>query len=333
MKEQTGRAHTLMTATTLEQNPADEGVAGGDVSRDVPLSTVLVGIPCYNEEVAIGSLVLRAFRHAGKVVVLDDGSTDKTAEVARLAGADVLVHDVNLGKGAALRDIFKYALQRDVDIVVILDGDGQHNPDDIPKLVKPLLLDEADIVNGSRYLNSENRSTPRYRRFGQLFLDKFTRLGLSGDVAVTDTQSGFRAFSTKTIPYFKFTTNELAIDSEMLLDAANAKLRIKEVDVGVRYDVGRSSKHPVSHGFQVMMGVLRNIEFKRPLTVFTAPGLMLIFIGAGLGVYVYEMYLTIGHVPNGPAILTLLFTLVGTFMAFTGIILHSVAALIESTSR
>ena len=317
----------------MEANLLHEGAANLDMSRDTAPTTVMVGIPCYNEEVAIGSLVLRAFRYADKVVVLDDGSTDKTAEVARLAGAEVLVHDVNLGKGAALRDLSRYATEGDVDVLVILDGDGQHNPDDIPKLVEPLLFDEADIVNGSRYLNGENKDTPRYRRFGQIFLDRFTRLGLSKDITVTDTQSGFRAFSAKIIPYFKFGTNELAIDSEMLLDAANANLRIKEVDVGVRYDVGRSSKHPLRHGLQVMMGVLRNIEFKRPLVVFTAPGLILICVGAGLGVYAYEVYLLMGRVPNGPAILTLLFTLVGTFMAFTGIILHSVAALIESTGR
>ena len=318
-----------MTSTRLEGNSAYEGVASGDVSRDTTLSTVMVGIPCYNEEVAIGSLVLRAFRYADKVVVLDDGSTDKTSEIARLAGADVLVHGFNLGKGAALRDLFNYAKQCDVDIVVILDGDGQHNPDDIPKLVKPLLLDEADIVNGSRYLNGKSKNTPRYRRFGQVFLDTFTRLGLGEDMAVTDTQSGFRAFSAKTIPCFKFGTNELAIDSEMLLDAANAKLRIKEVDVGVRYDVGRSSKHPLSHGLQVVMGVLRNIEFKRPLIVFTVPGFILIAVGAAFGVYAYNVFLIMGRVPNGPAILTLLFTLTGVFMAFTGIILHSVAALIN----
>ncbi len=95
-----------------------------------------------------------------RVVVLDDGSTDKTAEVARLAGADVLVHSANYGKGVAVRDLFKYATHCGVDILVILDGDGQHNPDDIPKLIRPLMLDEADIVNGSRYLNGAWQRDP-----------------------------------------------------------------------------------------------------------------------------------------------------------------------------
>src|SRR5665811_1250177 len=115
-----------MTLERLEQNSPKSGVQN-DESRDSDLLTVMVGIPCYNEEVAIGSLVVRASQYADKVVVLDDGSTDKTAEVARLTGAEVLVHDTNLGKGAALRDLFAYATQYDVDVLVIIDGDGQHN--------------------------------------------------------------------------------------------------------------------------------------------------------------------------------------------------------------
>jgi glycosyltransferase involved in cell wall biosynthesis len=318
-----------MTSARLEQTSPKRRVQN-DGSRDADLLTVMVGIPCYNEEVAIGSLVVRASQYADRVVVLDDGSTDKTAEVARLAGADVLVHSANCGKGAALRDLFKYATQYSVDILVILDGDGQHDPDDIPKLVQPLMRDEADIVNGSRYLNGGRRETPRYRRFGQVVLDKFTRLGFSRDVNVTDTQSGFRAFSMKAARVFKFGTEQMAIDSEMLMDASKAGLRIKEVDVNVRYDVGHSSAHPVTHGLQVLVEVLRNIEFKKPLLAFTVPGLIFIGIGIALAVYAVQGFYAWGRIPNGPAILMLLLVIVGTFMALTGIILHSMASLTES---
>jgi glycosyltransferase involved in cell wall biosynthesis len=318
-----------MVSERLEQNSPKSGVKD-DGLRDSDLLTVMVGIPCYNEEVAIGSLVVRASQYADRVVVLDDGSTDKTAEVARLAGADVLVHSTNSGKGAALRDLFTYATQCGVDILVILDGDGQHNPDDIPKLIRPLMLDEADIVNGSRYLNGHGSETPHYRRFGQVVLDKFTRLGLSRDVNVTDTQSGFRAFSMKSARTFKFGTDQLAIDSEMLMDAAKGQLRIKEVDINVRYDVGHSSKHPIAHGMEVLVGVLRNIEFKKPLLAFTVPGLIFIGIGVALAAYAVQSFYEWGRVPNGPAILMLLVVIVGTFMTLTGIILHSMASLTES---
>jgi glycosyltransferase involved in cell wall biosynthesis len=289
----------------------------------------MVGIPSYNEEIAIGSLVLRASQYADKVVVLDDGSADRTADVARLAGAEVVQHDNNLGKGAALRDLFAYATQCDVDVLVIIDGDGQHNPDDIPLLVSPVVSGEADFVIGSRYLTGKS-DTPSYRRFGQLVLDKFTRVGSRRDLPVTDTQSGFRAFSMKTAHIFKFTSNKLGIESEMLMDAAKAQVRIKEVDVSVRYDVGRSSTNPMAHGLEVLVGVLRNIEFNKPLLAFTAPGFLLIGIGLALAAYVVRGFYSYGRVPNGPAILMLLVIIVGTFMILTGIILHSMAGLTES---
>jgi hypothetical protein len=136
----------------------------------------------------------------------------------------------------------------------------------------------------------------------------------------------------KSADVFRFSSDQLAIDSEMIMDAAKARLRIKEVDIGVRYDVGTSSKHPVAHGMQVFMGVLRNIEFKKPLLAFTVPGLIFIATGVALAVYVVQGFYLWGHVPNGPAILMLLFTLVGTFLALTGIILDSMASLIQSLS-
>jgi len=322
-----------MASTELQQDLQDVKAAREASPATTHLLTVIVGIPCYNEEVAIGSLVLRASQYADKVVVIDDGSTDKTTEVARLAGAEVIVQEANKGKGAALREFFKYASQQRADIIVILDGDGQHDPDDIPKLLAPLLSDEADVVNGSRYLDGNGHNTPRYRRFGQVVLDKFTRLALNKDLDITDTQSGFRAFSIKAVPYFRFNSNRLAIDSEMLMDAARAQLRIAEVGVTVRYDVGRPSMHPVRHGVQVLTGVFRNAEFKNPLLAFTAPGACLIAAGLAVGVYIINDFLKFGKVVFGPAMLMILLTVVGTLMAVTGILLHSVSSLTLSTEE
>jgi glycosyltransferase involved in cell wall biosynthesis len=322
-----------MASTKLRRNLQGRVTLKDDAAARADLSRVLVGIPCYNEEVAIGSIILRASQYADEVVVIDDGSDDKTVEVARLAGAHVLVHDENLGKGAALRSFFQYAMRSGADVVVIIDGDGQHNPDDIPKLIKPILLDEADVVNGSRYVRGITKDTPRYRRFGQVFLDRVTHWGLSDDIAITDSQSGFRAFSMKSIPFFKFSSDELAIDSEMLIDASKAKLRIQEVGVEVRYDVGRSSKNPVSHGVQVLVGVMRNIEFQKPLLVFTVPGAILIILGLVMGAYVTEIFLRWNKVVYGPTMLTILLTVVGTLMLVTGILLHSLSSLSVSSDR
>ncbi len=175
-------------------------------------------LPAFNEEVAIGSVVLETKRYANRVIVIDDGSSDRTAEVATLAGAEVIRHEVNMGKGAALKTGFDAVIDlqdeayrhlsgntglksgvesqngpgREQEVIVTIDTDGQHNPADIPKLVEPILKGEADMVNGSRYINGNRKDTPLYRRLGQIVLDKATNL--DSGLNVTDSQSGFRAF-------------------------------------------------------------------------------------------------------------------------------------------
>lgn len=233
------------------------------------MTKITVILPAYNEEVSIGSIVIGAKKHADNVIVIDDGSNDNTAEIAELAGANVIKHSSNQGKGAALKTGFKSV--GDTDIIVTMDSDGQHKPEDIKKLVSPIENGEADVVNGSRYLNRKKSDTPAYRRIGQTVLDKATNVGSGLDV--TDSQSGFRAFASHTIPAFRFSSSNFGIESEMLMDASNAGLRIKEVEIGVRYDVNSSTKGPVSHGLEVLMKIINEIEFKRPLYYFTLPGI------------------------------------------------------------
>ena len=192
-------------------------------------------LPAFNEEISIGSIVLRTREHAGRVIVVDDGSTDHTVEIARSAGAEVISHPRNLGKGAALKTGFELARQNGAKIIVTMDSDGQHDPSEIPKLAAPIISGEADMVIGNRYMNGNGKNTPFYRRLGQKILD--TASNLNTGLNVTDTQSGFRAFARHTLSSFRFNSNGLAIESEMLMDAANAGLKIKEVEIGVRYDV------------------------------------------------------------------------------------------------
>ena len=153
---------------------------------------VVVVIPCYNEVISIGSLVLRSQHYTDHIVVIDDGSNDKTTEVARLAGARVIRHKVNRGKGASIKTAFSYAKAAGADILVLLDGDGQHNPDEIPLLIEPILKGEADIVNGSRFLAKAEHNVPKYRRIGQEFLTFLTNS--ASRQKLTDSQNGFRAF-------------------------------------------------------------------------------------------------------------------------------------------
>lgn len=296
------------------------------------MAKVTVIIPAYNEEISIGSVVLSAKKFADTVIVVDDGSQDRTSKIAELAGAKVIKHHFNEGKGAALRTGFKAIKNTDFgaqnsDIIVTMDSDGQHNPEEIPKLIKPIENREADIVNGSRYIKGREKNTPIYRRFGQTVLDKATNVG-SG-IPITDSQSGFRAFTASTIPYFRFSCIDFGIESEMLIDASNAGLKIKEVEIGVRYDVDGSTKNPLFHGLEVLVKILNDIEFQRPLVYFTLPGGIIIIIGLMLGLAFFRDYVTGLSTNLAATIIAILFTLGGAFLALTGIILDSMARMIN----
>jgi glycosyltransferase involved in cell wall biosynthesis len=288
-------------------------------------------LPAYNEEVSIGSMVLHARQHADHVVVIDDGSEDRTYEMAKLAGAEVIRHPKNLGKGMALRTGFEHAGKNGCSVVITMDSDGQHDPDDIQKLISPILNGEADIVNGSRYMNGNEDNTPFYRRIGQNILDKATNL--NSGLQITDTQSGFRSFARHTLPAFRFKSNGLAIESEMLMDAANAGFRIKEVEIGVRYDVGSSSENPIKHGLKVLANVIHDMELNRPLYYFTLPGAILSIIGLAMGFSFLKKFYDGGSLYFGPTLLMILFVLIGTFMIFTGIILDTMSKLINEKKR
>lgn len=286
-------------------------------------------LPAFNEEVSIGSVVLRTRRYADRVIVVDDGSSDRTADVAELAGAEVIRHPENRGKGAALKTGFE-SLNGE-SVVVTMDTDGQHDPSDLPKLVEPILNGEADMVNGSRYINGNKKDTPFYRRMGQQVLDKATNL--NSGLSITDSQSGFRAFAAFTKEAFRFNQSGLAIESEMLVDAANAGLRIKEVEIGVRYDVDGSSENPVSHGVKILVKVLHDIELNRPLYYFTAPGIVMCIVGIGMGLDFLRTFYHGGGLQFGPTLLMILLTLVGSFITFTGIILHTISRMISESNR
>ena len=291
------------------------------------MTHIAVILPAYNEEVAIGSMLLRTKQFADRVILVDDGSTDRTSEVARLAGFEVIRHPINMGKGAALRTGFEAA--DGADVIVTMDADGQHDPGDIPKLTGAILAGEADVVNGSRYLNGNGKSTPAYRRLGQSVLDKATNL--NSGLNITDTQSGFRAFAGGVIPSFRFSQKGFGIESEMLADVANAGLRIKEVEVGVRYDVDCSTEHPVSHGVRVLVRVLHDMELNRPLYYFTVPGMVIGGIGTFMGLSFLRTFYHGGSLMFGPTLLMIMLFMVGTFMSFTGIILHSMSRLINES--
>lgn len=242
---------------------------------------IVVLIPAYNEELTIGSVVLQARRHANLVLVINDGSKDRTSEVARAAGAEVIDCLKNGGKASALRIGFNALKERDFDVVVMMDGDGQHDVRDINTLIVPILENEADLAIGSRFLKKDN-SIPVYRQVGQRILNRMTNIGSSKKV--TDTQSGFRALNRKALLNMNFQSNGYAVEQDMIIHCSDYELRITEVPISVRYDVPNGHKQgSLRMGMALLNSVVSTIGYKRPLLLFGVPGFVFFIAGLIIG--------------------------------------------------
>lgn len=311
-------AETGLTDSTWTESG---GIAALDMRRDAgPLAhNVVAVIPAYNEERFIASVVITASQHARHVIVVNDGSSDRTALLANLAGAEVVDLPQNVGKGRALTAGFERAWRLDPDVVVMLDGDAQHDPAEIPRVVAPVLEGEADVVIGSRFLQS-NSGIPRWRRFGQHVLTRLSNIG-SG-LKTTDSQSGFRAFSPAAFYTLEFHSRGLAMESEMQFLLQGTPLRVTEVPISVQYLDG-NKRNPVVHGLQVLDTVLNLVARRRPLLFIGVPGLLLTVAGLALSVSVLEVVDTHQVVPYGRVAVSAILVIIGLLLGVSAVILNS----------
>lgn len=244
--------------------------------RTGSLKNVVIALPAYNEEKHIADVVTGALQHANTVLVVDDGSTDKTAEVAEEAGAIVIKHPSNQGYGAALKTIFSISRKMDAEALVTIDADGQHNPSDIKNLIKKL-ESGADVVIGSRFLEISS-TIPIYRRFGMKLLDLLTTA--AGVNKITDSQSGFRAYNKKAIQDLHLSSKGMSAGSEILIQISERNLNIKEIPINVRYDIDDTSTHnPVVHGISVFTDIFGQINYKHPIVILDIPAAFIAMIG------------------------------------------------------
>jgi len=279
---------------------------------------ILAGIAAYNEARYIGSIVLQARQYVDEVIVVDDGSTDNTARVAELAGATVIHHTENRGKGAAIQSILAEAKKRNSETLVLLDADAQHDPNEIPILTKPI-SEGFDLVIGSR--EAQDDKTPRYRRIGKKVISRSTRL--ASKTNIFDSESGFRALSPKAINDLELKAHGFAIESEMITLAADKNLKITEVPISNIYTKDGSTLNPVRHGIDVLSRIIVMISQRRPLFFFGLAGGILLVIGLIIGIRVINIASATGSLAMGSAVLTTLLVIAGILSIFTGIILNA----------
>jgi len=283
---------------------------------------IVAVIPAYNEERSIAKVVLRTRQKVDRVIVVDDGSTDATGEIGEALGATVIRHPKNLGYGAAMRTAFEAAKELNATTMVMLDADGQHDPKEIPLLLKKI-EEGFDIVIGSRL--SGKAKIPRYRRYGIAVLNFAMR---GAHVNVTDSQSGYRAYSRKALDQIHPTKNGMSAGVEILLQARNYGLRICEVPIKCDYSVDKPfSRNPLSHGFGVLMSILRHVELSRPLFFFGLIGVCLLTAGMAVAAWVLGIFGATGRLPFGPTLLMILLVILAIFTLYTAIILHSLSTL------
>lgn len=212
---------------------------------------ILVGIPAYNKQYPVCGVIHAVEEYVDEIIVADDGSTDNTSKLAKRAGAVVLRHEKNQGKTAAVQTIIKEAIKRDADVLVLLDPDGQHDPDEIPVLLKPVIEDGYDLATGSRK-RKESKSKgkrPFIRPLGQFVL----KIGLGTIIRkrYSDPECGFRALSRRAMEIMEFKGKFFSVEAEMIYLAEKHGLKTIEVPITEIYVEDGSTLNPWRHGFGV----------------------------------------------------------------------------------
>ena len=294
-----------------------------------PDASIVIGIPCYNEASAIAKIILQLKSITDEIIVCDDGSIDMTGEIAHALGCKVITHTRNVGKGAALRDLFLAAREKRCDVFVTIDGDGQHEVKDIPRLVSAVLDGNCDIAIGSRFEHpNDTEDMPAYRMMGSRILNSIVRR--TSNVTVKDTQSGLRAYNKNALSRITPGEEGLAVDTEILALAASKGMKIQEYAAKIRYEgLETSSQNPVNHSIEVIGGTIKFVSLRHPLKFYGIPATALFFLSVVLGTYTTLSFANTGHLPFGPALLTVSAFIVSVILGAVAVILYSLTTLLR----
>ncbi len=288
---------------------------------------IIVGIPAFNEEKNIAAIITKLADITDTIIVCNDGSSDLTSDIAEKMGAFVINHEKNLGYGAAIRSIFLKAKELDGDILVTFDADGQHRIEDIEKVTKPIIDQEVDLVIGSRFLDESEKEVPRYRKVGIKVITKITNASIKKQL--TDSQSGFRAYSKKVLNELNPSELGMGISTEILIKASSKNFRITEVPIKILYAGDTSTHNPVSHGSSVILSTIKYTSIEHPLKFYGIPSMILFIIGISFTYLSAEYYAEIGRLNTNLTIIAAGTVLIAVVLLITSILLYSLVSVVR----
>ena len=286
-----------------------------------------MGIPAFNEEKNIAAIITKLADITDTIIVCNDGSSDLTSDIAEKMGAFVINHEKNLGYGAAIRSIFLKAKELDGDILVTFDADGQHRIEDIEKVTKPIIDQEVDLVIGSRFLDESEKEVPKYRKVGIKVITKITNASIKKQL--TDSQSGFRAYSKKVLNELNPSELGMGISTEILIKATNKNFRITEVPIKILYSGDTSTHNPVSHGSSVILSTIKYTSIEHPLKFYGIPSMILFIIGISFTYLAVEYYAEIGRLNTNLTIIAAGTVLIAVVLLITSILLYSLVSVVR----
>ena len=288
---------------------------------------IIIGIPAFNEEKNIASIITKLMNITDSIIVCNDGSSDLTSEIAEKMGAVVINHEKNLGYGAAIRSIFLKAKELDGDILVTFDADGQHRIEDIENVTTPIINQEAELVIGSRFLDDSEKEVPQYRKVGIKVITKITNASIKEKL--TDSQSGFRAYSKKIVNELSPSELGMGISTEILIKASSKNFKIVEVPIKILYSGDTSTHNPISHGSSVVLSTIKYTSIEHPLKFYGIPSIIFFIIGLSFTYLSAQYYAEIGRLNTNLTIVAAGTILIAVVLLITSILLYSLVSVVR----
>ncbi len=286
-----------------------------------------IGIPAYNEEKNIAVVITHLKKISDTIIVCNDGSNDLTGEIAEKLGATVINHSKNMGYGGAIRSLFLKAKELKLDTLITFDADGQHQIDDIQQVIKPIKDKIADIVIGSRFLDKKSKEMPNYRKMGIKLITKVTNLSITEKL--TDSQSGFRAYSKEVLEKIVPTDEGMGVSTEILIKASKLDFKIAEVPIEVLYTGDTSTHDPVSHGTSVIISTLKFMSIHNPLKFYGIPGLIFLIIGLSFIAWTIQIYSVEQEIITTISLIGIGCVVLGSVFLMTAVILFSIVTVVK----